>query len=274
AWLVVWLGWVSLRGAVAPWLMVLAALAACGARFSGRARRALGLYPVPLPFALAAILYATPVLFALERGNYDLLVLPLLVLAAWALHVRSAGRDATAGACLALAAWLKIYPGIGLVALVAVRRGRAVLAFLLAGALLGLADYQGTLHFAENVRTLAVQDAPAVQGKMSESMHSISGCWKLFWPDPKLYWLAEVPGPVVWGCLLLPVVMWVSLRVYWSLDPSQLLYPYLAWLTAAATFLPPVSNDYNLVFLPLAALALWDRRDPALVHVLMGFLLL
>jgi hypothetical protein len=35
----------------------------------------------------------------------------------------------------------------------------------------------------------------------------------------------------------------------------------------------PVSNDYNLFFLPMAALAAWDRRDPVFVHVLMGMFL-
>ena len=43
---------------------------------------------------------------------------------------------------------------------------------------------------------------------------------------------------------------------------------------SADTFLPPVSNDYNLFFLPVAALAVWDRRDPVVVHMLMGLLAL
>ena len=34
------------------------------------------------------------------------------------------------------------------------------------------------------------------------------------------------------------------------------------------------ANDYSLVFLPLAALAVWDRRDPLMVHVALGLLLL
>jgi hypothetical protein len=35
-----------------------------------------------------------------------------------------------------------------------------------------------------------------------------------------------------------------------------------------------VANDYSLFFLPLAALAVWDRRDPVAVHVGLGFMLL
>ena len=50
--------------------------------------------------------------------------------------------------------------------------------------------------------------------------------------------------------------------------------PFLLWVLAMASFVPPVANDYNLFFLPLAALAVWDRRDPVYVHVMMAFLLL
>ena len=35
----------------------------------------------------------------------------------------------------------------------------------------------------------------------------------------------------------------------------------------------PYSNDYNLLPLPLCALAVWDRRDPAWVHLALGLLL-
>jgi hypothetical protein len=48
----------------------------------------------------------------------------------------------------------------------------------------------------------------------------------------------------------------------------------MLWIVALATFVPQVSNDYNLCFLPLAVLAVWDRRDPLLVHVAVALLLL
>ena len=53
-----------------------------------------------------------------------------------------------------------------------------------------------------------------------------------------------------------------------------MLFPYWLWLTAAGTFLPVGANDYNLFFLPLAALIVWDRRDPLWNHVLMVPMLL
>ena len=50
--------------------------------------------------------------------------------------------------------------------------------------------------------------------------------------------------------------------------------PYFLFVAAAATYVPKVANDYSLFFLPLAALAVWDRRDPVAVHVGLGFMLL
>ena len=48
----------------------------------------------------------------------------------------------------------------------------------------------------------------------------------------------------------------------------------LLWVVALATFVPMVSNDYNFCFLPLTVVAVWDRRDPLLVHVALVLLLL
>ncbi len=49
----------------------------------------------------------------------------------------------------------------------------------------------------------------------------------------------------------------------------NLLLPYFTWLAATATFLPKIAHDYSLLYLPLTALAVWDRRDRAAVHLLM-----
>jgi hypothetical protein len=46
------------------------------------------------------------------------------------------------------------------------------------------------------------------------------------------------------------------------------------WLVAAGTFLPPAAGDYNLIFLPLAVVAVWDPRDRPAVHMLMALALL
>jgi hypothetical protein len=86
--------------------------------------------------------------------------------------------------------------------------------------------------------------------------------------------LRKIPPPVAAAVLLLPVIAVVSHQVARSRNPGPLLAPYLLWLTAAATFGMPYAIDYNLVSLPLVALCVWDRRDPVIVHVAMGLLLL
>src|SRR5207302_3021493 len=83
-----WCGWVKPRAAIVLWMGILAGLAALGAVLGWRARRKLGLWDVPLPFAVAVVLVSTPVIYAMERGNYDLVLLVPLVLAAWALQRR------------------------------------------------------------------------------------------------------------------------------------------------------------------------------------------
>ena len=50
--------------------------------------------------------------------------------------------------------------------------------------------------------------------------------------------------------------------------------PYFLWLTAAVTFFVPIANDYSLVFLPLAVISLWDRRDRLQVHLGLSYFLL
>src|SRR5439155_2943246 len=74
---------------------------------------------------LAALLCSTPLFYAMERGNYDLLVLLLVLPAVWALRSQAWWRNGLAGSCLALAAWIKIYPAILLLGLLPLRRLRA-----------------------------------------------------------------------------------------------------------------------------------------------------
>jgi hypothetical protein len=255
-------------------MAALAVMAWVGACACGKARGRLGLRPLPLPFLAAAVLGSTPVLYAVERGNCDLVVLMLIVAAASALRGASPGRDVLAGACLALAAWIKVYPGLLLLGVLALGRWRAVMVATVAGVLIGLADLPGTVQFVANLGPFVVRDAPAASGAISETTHTLTGCWSLFWAGTPLAWLGGVHGAVAWVGLVLPPIGAVSYRVWRCAAPQALVYPYLTWLAGAATFLPPVSNDYNLIFLPLAALAVWDRRDSVTVHLAMAPMLL
>ena len=67
---------------------------------------------------------------------------------------------------------------------------------------------------------------------------------------------------------------WVAYRLYRCPTPEPFLVPVFLWATAIGTFVPTVANDYSLVFLPLAAVAAWDRRDPPAAHAALGFLLI
>jgi hypothetical protein len=75
---------------------------------------------------------------------------------------------------------------------------------------------------------------------------------------------------------LLLVGVWCA---WWavSLYQGDLVGCRCSWFGGApalACFVPRAANDYSLVFLPMAALAVWDRHDPLFVHVGLAALLL
>jgi hypothetical protein len=70
------------------------------------------------------------------------------------------------------------------------------------------------------------------------------------------------------------LLFWVGFQIYRCPKRHELIYPYFTWILALATFVPTISNDYNLFFLPLTVLAIWDRRDPLIVHISLLLLLL
>ena len=74
--------------------------------------------------------------------------------------------------------------------------------------------------------------------------------------------LASLPGRPCTYAIIGLLVLWVSWRVFRCPDRERLTLPYFLWLIAAGTFVPPVSNDYNLAPLPLAFLSTFSTRDP------------
>ncbi len=74
--------------------------------------------------------------------------------------------------------------------------------------------------------------------------------------------------------VLIPSLAWTTFHVFRSRRRDELAYPFLIWVTALGCFVPQAANDYSLVFLPIAALAVWDRHDPVFVHVGLAALLL
>ncbi|HTU20453.1 MAG TPA: glycosyltransferase 87 family protein [Gemmataceae bacterium] len=265
---------VSHQSAVILWFIVQTAVFSLAVVTCWRSRNNLDLFRVPLPLLLAAFLFSFPVLFELERGNWNMLVLLFLLLTVMALRGRSRWCDFLAGAFAGIATWIKIYPALLLLGLLALRRWRAAGSFAVVVLLIGLCDIQGALEFAENIKESARFSTPDYEGGFISCSHTVSGSWLLLCRNAHLNWLGHLPGAAGWGLLVFPVVLWVSYWVSRVPEPSRLIYPYFLWLMASATYLPPIANDYSLFFLPLAALAVWDCRDRAILHVLMVFLLI
>ncbi len=269
-----WCKLLSVGKAIGVWTIALGLMASLGAYAAWLARRRLGLTPVPVFFALAAVVTSVPVAFAMERGNYDLLLVPCILLVAWGFRRTGWLPDAVIGYGLGLAICLKVYPGLLLAALVVRGRFRAV--GLTAAAVAAFLSFQS--HnlpiFLENLREIARLHEAETLALPPTVVHSIPFCWKATWDGTKLGFLAKVPGTYAAAAVVGGLLAWVCLGLYRCRDPRDLAVPLLFWIAAAATFVPKVSNDYNLVFLPMAVLALWDRRDPVYVHVGLGFLCL
>jgi hypothetical protein len=269
-----WCTWLSPRGAVIAWTAALGLLAGLGVWWAARSRCELGVWPVPLTLLLACVLFSTPLVFAMERGNCDLLIIPLVVVAAWALEQRSPGRDAVGGACLAVAVALKLYPAFLLAGLVPLRRFRAFGFGLVAlTALINYRAYDLPL-FWQHLQDMIASSMPAIIGGISPTTHTLSGTWTLLWKGNNMTWLRGVSPTAGALALVTPGVLFFCYRLFRSNAGGKLTYPYLLWLAAAATFIPQVSNDYNFFFLLLAAMAVWARRDRVAVHLGMALLIL
>ena len=271
-----WVAWMSPGSAKVVWMLALAAFLIVGGAASWRSRGQLGLRRVPLTMVLAAVLFSTPVLYAMERGQCDVLVL-MFVLAGVALLKTEDGRaEILAGVIFALAAWVKYYPGLIGLGLIGLRRWRALGAFAVAGAAIGLADLGQVFKSLANCKVVVDIFVTHRLDSVCQWEHSLSSGWRMLLSGTRLQGLARVPGSAVAVALLMPPLLWVTRRVAACPAPgrSKLAFPYLTWLVGAATFVPPLANDYNLFFLPIAAMAVWDRRDPAIVHMLMALLLL
>jgi len=119
-----WTPWLSMATAVRAWSVALMAMVVAGAIVAARERRRLGLRPIPYPVAVAALLWAAPTIFAIERGNYDVLAAALAAAAVFLLVRERVWADGLAGFCMATAGWLKLYPFILIQGLVAMRRSR------------------------------------------------------------------------------------------------------------------------------------------------------
>jgi hypothetical protein len=268
-----WVKYFDTSTAAYVWQGVSALILAAGALAAWRTRRKLGIAPIPLAVMVVGVLYNTPSLFVVERGQVDPLLIPPMILAAWLLGRRKAFAELAAGGLLGATAWLKYYPGLTLIVLIALGRRKATAAFLWVAALIGVVDFDGFRESVLNgskVKTVMSGPAPYIHAMH----HSIVQSWPLLWFVKKLPPLQQIPGVVVAAVLLLPAILLVCRKVARASDPSPLILPLFLWLTAVATFGLPYANDYNLITLPIAALAVWDRRDRLYVHDALGLSLI
>jgi hypothetical protein len=277
--------------AIRIWMAVITAIVAAGAWMAWRVRRTLEVAHLPLVFILATALCSMPVLFATERGQADAVCLAMIVIVALLWWRPSTWMtDIAMGVCIAVAAWVKIYPAVLVPALLVLRRPRAFSAAVAAAVLIGIVPYQATIDsfrasaqgermgFVREIQSWLtdpdhVRARAGGYGVISVDSHSLTTYWGRFWDHFGLTRLATMPGLLGAALVLAPLALWVSFCVWRSPARASLTYPYLLWLTALATFGLPVSYDYNLIYLPLAALAVCDRRDPPRVAVaLIGML--
>jgi hypothetical protein len=252
--------------AIYCWMGVITAIVSWSAWLSWRTRERLSLGAIPLPFVLGTVLLSYPVMFQLERGNCDVLPLAAIAGLVGALRLRrQLAGDLLVAFCVVLAAGIKAYPAILLLGLVALRRYRAV---VLATVLLVLKVallWKYVVVWMKNLHDDRVAQAVV----FSDFSHALTAHWELFWKTIGWPAGAAIPGTVALAVLVLAVVGPVSWRLFQNKAPGDHAWPYLLWLTAAATLVPKVSNDYNLLYVPLAVLAVWDHRDRWWMHLLL-----
>src|SRR5262249_43723131 len=159
------------------------------------------------------VLSSSSLFFAIERGNCDLMVVPFLMGAAWALRKKSPGRDVCVGVCLALATGIKVYPGLTGLAVLALRRWRAAGWCLAAGPCAALVDSPHAPAFLDTLSAPPPKHSPAYHGVIYPTIHTLSGCWAPLWQGTRLDVLSRIPGTVAALGLLVPLCLWVSWHV-------------------------------------------------------------
>jgi len=296
-----------IRLAAGIWSLLIALIVMGATHLALRGRRSLGLNAISWPLAQGLALWCTPVVFAMERGNCDALVLGLIALAAIFLARKSKWGDALAGLCLAGGMWIKIYPGLVLVAALALRRWRMAGWSLVFSLLIPVLMWSGTMQFlhsgwkAEGYRTKFLSSAAHLQEDPNAAAagvnsyppleavsHSLPIYWKTFWSGVGMPAVGRIPGLIGAGIVLGPMLMGTFLVMWWANSKQNAPHPsplpeyrergqerglafaYFLWVAMAATFWMPVSYDYNLIYFPVLLAAVWAVRDGMIVHALLA----
>lgn len=255
--------------AIVIWLGVLTAIFTFAACLVWRARQKLNYGALSLPLAIALILLSYPVVFAMERGSSDALLLLFILLGVLALRRKTLVWDIAAGLCIAIAAWMKLYPAFLIIALLGLRRWRAAICTVAGIAAIGLATFPWVQQWVNIVSSRLSTNRPSMFYS-----HSLSTMWGGLWDDTFLSFLNVIPGYAGAGILILVLAAAVTWFVFRSDRRDEFALPYILWMTALATFWPLISFDYNLFYLLLAAIIVWRRRDPFWIQMLMAYFIL
>jgi hypothetical protein len=261
-----WTPFFGVVTALRIWIVVLAILLGVACVYSWRTRTRLGLFPLPLVLVMGGVLLTTPALFTLERSNFDLVTLAAILLAVPLLEKEQPALEVLAGALLAFGPWVKIYPGLIGLALLALRRYRCLAGFVLGGVLIGIAMPTETLRSFEVLQIAIGRVKQGAHGvPFPPWSHSLSIAWSNVvdstrgMPIGRL--LQKIPGSVVAVLVLSAPLLWVCLRVYRCRRSAPLAFPLMLWVVSAASYVPDIANDYSLAFLPLAAVSVLGGRD-------------
>lgn len=274
-----WVNLMSPKAAYGAWLTILTTIIALSAWIASKWRRRLLLVDIPPIMAIVIMLFSTPVLFALERGQYDSLSILAILVSLPLLNYKSNSAQFLAGSVLCFAPYVKVYPGLIVVGLLGLKRWYASAGFIFSGLIIAAFFlYNGELQkfLINNAQHIQEADNAAYMfsGAILPWNHPLSTALSGIWLGTKFNWIGLFPAKVLAVMLLFLILAWVTYYVYKCPNRHILSYPYLLWIVALATFVPPVSNDYNLCFLPLAVLCVWDLRDPLRVQVALALFLI
>lgn len=251
--------------AMLVWLTAIVSVIGWAVWQSWAARGALGLPAIPLIFVAGAVFASYPVIFEMERGNCNALPLLAILVILPALRWQRAWLgDLVAGLAVAGAIGIKPFAVVLLLGLVALRRARAAAFALVWVAVWCALLWRDVARWLEVARvTTEIQLSSYL-----DFSHAVISHWTLLAADLGLAGMLSLRPTLVVALVMLAPVLAVSWRMFRAPEKVALAWPFLLWLAAMATFVSPVAQDYNLLFVPLAILSLWSVRDPLWIHAI------
>jgi len=263
-----WTSLISSQTALNIYRVMMTVFVLLSAWMSWKARLDLNINKIPLLFIIVLMLFSYPIVFAMERGNFDLVVIPFLLLSIWLFQKDRKSLDILSGIVLSVIPWLKVYPGLLVLGLIALKKWRVFTTFILSSLFIGIAYFQETLKFIDNTRShinyMILLSNMGPDDRIWPWQHSLTECWSRLWGNTLL---KNVPGFIATAIILGLLFIWVGYEIYRCPKRKLLAYPYLCWVLGLATFIPQISNDYNLFFLPMTALAVWNVRDSLIMQI-------